>query len=586
MQETITDPARPRSLHRRQPPDARPGNLLDRIDDLLREVTYNNLYSVSLIHRPVDMGDAIVAIPAIADMSSEADTARRILDGSEDIASVSREGRSLLIAFSDTCLAELGGALEAGERTVLGTQDLLAGAPYIVDFCDPSPATALHAGYLRNIALGHALASALLAAGAHVARQTQIADVGRDIGEAIAGYVRHAAEADPASAGEKSDHFVARRRALYAYRPHTDTVPAGGAAAPAEALTPSLEDPQSLRYVEQRGDLADELLARLASGEREACDLWQTVRNWAVSGQNETLTRLGVRFDRTIFDSQYVPRIEPLLRLALAQGVVSKSTGDATALGTGPNGDAYLPLIDGHGAPTRDLRALTIWRSLMTEMTDITLIRLSSEERRDHLDEILRKLAPGAPVYPTAVLHGEVLTDQGIVDTRGDTTLLIDDLLDMLMAHEDLRRLALEERPSCGVEDLAALVLMGMCLDHPLRDPLILTPERVLEKDANIGWTLAEAWMKAWDPANDGQPRPEPEDRSYRFLTAQSQLYRPLLAHATECLDVRELVRFLVRVGRWYLDTPTGPSVGRVMRSLLCSGLTGAGLVRAPEVNK
>ena len=427
----------------------------------------------------------------------------------------------------------------------------------------------MHAGYLRNIALGHALASALAAAGGRVARQTQIADVGRDIGEALAGYMHHAKEADPASAGEKSDHFVARWRALYAYRSRNGTVPLDGTTSdgttsldgttsvgdaisregtvPVEDTLPLadtiptgdgtlsagelglLEDPQSLRYLEQSGDLADTLLARLASGEREVCDLWQTVRDWAVSGQNETLTRLGVRFDRTIFDSQYVPRIEPLLRLALAQGVVSRPSGDTLGFGTAADERSYLPLIDGRGAPTRDLRALTIWRSLMTEMTDITLIRLSSEERRDHLDEILRGLAPGAPVYPTAVLHGEVLTDQGIVGTRGDTTLLIDDLLDMLMAHEDLRRLAIEERPSCGAEDLAAIVLMGMCLDHPLRDPLILTPERVLDKEANIGWILTEAWTKAWDSRNDGRPRPEPEDRSYRFLAIQSQLYRRVL---------------------------------------------------------
>ena len=74
----------------------------------------------------------------------------------------------------------------------------------------------------------------------------------------------------------------------------------------------------------------------------------------------------------------------------------------------------HLPLIGADGLPTKDLRALTIWRSLMTEMTDVTLVRLTSEERRDNLDEILRGLAPGANVYPTAVLHAEVVTDRDV----------------------------------------------------------------------------------------------------------------------------------------------------------------------------
>jgi arginyl-tRNA synthetase len=455
------------------------------------------------------------------------------------------------IRLSDSRIAELRPPAE--RRLPPATRDLLKGAPYIVDFCDPSPTTALHAGYLRNIALGHALASTLEAAGAHVARQTQIADAGRDMGEAMAGFLRYEKEVDPATAGEKSDRFVGRLHMLGAHEPHED------------------------------GDLADTLLARLAAGEQEVRDLWQTVRDWAVSGQNETLARLGVRFERTIFDSQYAPRIEPLVRLALAQGVISGSQRGPLAFETNAAEHLSLPLISRDGLPTRDLRALTIWRSLMTEMTDVTLIRLTSEERRDNLDEILRGLAPGAKVYPTAVLHAEVITDRDL-GPRGESTLLIDDLLDMLMQHEELRAMAIEERPSCAAEDLAAMVLMGMCLDHPLHEALQITPERVLDSHSNAGWIFARAWIKAWDPYNDGGPLPLADDEHHRTLVAQAQLL-PVVDRAVKSLDVLRMVRFLARIGAWYLDTETDPAVGRIMRSLLGSGLTGLGLVRAPELN-
>jgi hypothetical protein len=473
-----------------------------------------------------------------------------------DIAQLDAPGELLFEApatqLGDARVAELA-ARPSGRRLPPASRDLLKDSPYIVDFCDPSPTTALHAGYLRNIALGHALASVLEAAGAHVARQTQIADAGRDMGEAMAGYLRYAREVDPATAQEKSDRFVGRLHALHAQEPHED------------------------------GDLADSLLARLASGEQEVLDLWHTVRDWAVSGQNETLARLGVRFERTIFDSQYVPRIEPLVRLALAQGVISGSARGPLVFETGVEARVQLPLISGDGLPTKDLRALTIWRSLMTEMTDVTLIRLSSEERRDNLDEILRGLAPGAKVYPTAVLHAEVVTDQD-VGPGGESTLLIDDLLDMLMEHEDLRSMAIEARPACATQDLAAMVLMGMCLDHPLHEALPITPERVLDSRANGGWTLARAWMKAWDPSNDGGPLPLADDEHYRSVVAQSQLL-PLLDRAVKGLDVLRLVRFLTRIGAWFLDTETDPAVGRIMRSLLSSGLGSVGLVRAQEVS-
>lgn len=453
------------------------------------------------------------------------------------------------IQISDSRVAELG-ARGAGRRQLPATRDLLKDVPYIVDFCDPSPTTALHAGYLRNIALGHALASALEAAGAHVARQTQIADAGRDMGEAMAGYLRYAEEVDPATAREKSDRFVGRLHAMHA---------------------------------KEQGGLADYLLARLAAGDPEIRDLWHTVRDWAVSGQNETLVRLGVRFDRTIFDSQYVPRIDPLVRLALAQGVIAGSPQGPLAFETDAPAEVHLPLIGSDGLPTKDLRALTIWRSLMTEMTDVTLIRLTSEERRDNLDEILRGLAPGSKVYPTAVLHAEVVTDRDD-GPGGESTLLIDDLLDMLLKHDELRSLAIEERPACAAQDLAAMVLMGMCLDHPLHEALTITPERVLDGQTNAGWTLARAWMKAWDPRNDGGPLPLADDEHYRSVAAQSQLL-PLLDRAVKGLDVLRLVRFLARIGSWYLDTDTDPAVGRIMRSLLSSGLGSLGLVRAQELS-
>jgi len=372
------------------------------------------------------------------------------------------------------------------------------------------------------------------------------------MGDAMAGYLRFADESDPAAAGEKSDRFVGR---LYAHQVQG----------------------------ERRDDaLVDLLLALLAAGDAPTRELWHAVRDWAVSGQNETLARLGVRFERTIFDSQYVARIEPLVRLALAQGVIGGTLQGPLVFDTDGRTPVHLPLIGVNGQPTKDLRALTIWRSLMTEMTDVTLVRLTSEERRDNLDEILRGLAPSGKVYPTAVLHAEVVTEQD-VGPGGESTLLIDDLLDMLLDHETLQALAIEERAGCAAQDLAAMALIGMCLDHPLHESLTITPERVLDED-NAGWTFARAWMKAWDPHNDGGPLPLADDEHHRSLVAQSQLL-PLVDRAVKGLDVLRLVRFLVRIGRWYLDTETDQAVGRIMRSLLSSGLSALGLVRQQEVN-
>jgi hypothetical protein len=43
------------------------------------------------------------------------------------------------------------------------------------------------------------------------------------------------------------------------------------------------------------------------------------------------------------------------------------------------------------------------------------------------------------------------------------------------------------------------------------------------------------------------------------------------------------LVRLLTHVSGWYLGTEADRTDGRIMRSLLSSGLTALGLVRTPE---
>ena len=64
-------------------------------------------------------------------------------------------------------------------------------------------------GHLRNLAIGNALAAALAQAGAQVERRSRISDMGRAMGEAMAGVMQSGRHTVGWSdADEKSDHFV------------------------------------------------------------------------------------------------------------------------------------------------------------------------------------------------------------------------------------------------------------------------------------------------------------------------------------------------------------------------------------------
>ena len=88
-----------------------------------------------------------------------------------------------------------GAALEAGAGAEAPLSDLAQGRRFSVQFWDPNATKALHMGHLRNLAIGNALAAALAQAGGQVERRSRISDMGRAMGEAMAGVMqsgRHA----------------------------------------------------------------------------------------------------------------------------------------------------------------------------------------------------------------------------------------------------------------------------------------------------------------------------------------------------------------------------------------------------------
>ena len=114
--------------------------------------------------------------------------------------------------------------------------------------------------------------------------------------EAVAGYLQYGDGATPADTGEKSDRFVGRLYARYVRESEDE----------AQVVDPG--DAPVAHDLDERDDLARSLLLRWDEGDAEALALWRTVRDWAVSGQDETLARLGVHFDRPIYDSDQHPR--------------------------------------------------------------------------------------------------------------------------------------------------------------------------------------------------------------------------------------------------------------------------------------
>lgn len=548
----------------------RTDNLLDAVETTLRAVDPTGFRVV-----PILRADAAADVSAIALKPEAAAAALEALQADPAIASVEQQGpQRFLMRCADERIAATGAGLEAGRFPGMETDDLRAGKRAIVDFCDPNATKALHVGHLRNIALGQAVSWALRAAGAHVERQSHIGDAGRSMGEAMAGYQRYAASQTPEQAGMKGDWFVGELYARYAREegPPADVHDA---------------DAPVARDLDERDDLAQQLLTEVEREDREAVELWRTVRDWAVAGQLETLDRLGVHFERIIYDSQRTQTSKRVAQLGIERGVFVKEERGTVAYLTGDDSYPVMPLTRADGFPTHHLRSVAMWRDMMLENPGWDLIHLSGDEWKAHVihaEELLTKLEPGVRVLPSLhICHGMVSSEvDGELSSSKGTAQLVDRLLDELAGREEVRALAREGTPMLSADDLVAIAVLGYCLDKPVHKGLVMpTVEHFLDPDHNTGWRIALAWCKAWESANDGAPDPAPDDPAYRHIVLQAQIHRRNLAVALEDLDLLKYVRYVGHLGGWYLDGDHDARVGRVMRAILVCGLGALGLVRA-----
>jgi arginyl-tRNA synthetase len=600
--------------------------VLDQLSQALSALAPRAAFSVIPLHNPRRDADAQVYYRGGVEWESPARAgklaaAREALAALPDVASVGTRGDSLTVRFADGRLARLGEQLEAGEGRPLDTRELLAGAEYLVNFCDANPTKALHIGHLRNIALGQALAGALAAAGARVTRQSQVSDYCRSMGEALAGYMELPEHITPRSMGVKSDHFVGECFGRYAARA-IEHPPAAGAQAPtpsaerpaseteepasgARETAAETEEPALSAEAEVRHDLPEELLERLRAGEPAVVERWRRLRGWALEGQNATLAALGVRLDRFVNESDSRPLTDRVLRAGLTGGVFTRTDSGAVVYETGADEYPRLLLARADGFPTQHLRTIALWKALRGPLDGTRSVELVGEEWHAYVRyherlvgelecppapapdaEPARRSEPRpapAPWHPTSnVIYGMVTVEGAAVKSSGGRPPLVDGLLERLSASRELGELAAQSEGRLQPRSLAATIALGFYLGRPTRKPVDLGLTEMLDLSGGVGWELARAAVHAWSPRYDGPPDPAPEEGRYRQTVLQSQVHRQLLARAVERLDVYELARFYGHLSRRYLAGDEDARTARVMRTLLTAGMGTLGLPGGP----
>ncbi len=493
------------------------------------------------------------------------------------VARLTRQESGAELLLDDDWIETLGQALLDGDAREDTLADLGYERRFTVQFWDANATKALHAGHLRNLALGNAIASALAQAGADVERRSLISDVGRAMGEAMAGVVNSGQHVHLWPSGNaKSDHFVGDCYAGYVKSGHA--LP-GASEQPEDSLT---------RELTMRGDAADKLIQRVLSGDHEALDLWSKTRAWAIAGQRKTLARLGIAFDRVFFESDYLPEMVALAEDGLREGRYRKRDDGVIFYATGHEDFDELPLVRGDGVPTQHMRALAYWLSA-PDMQESTSMQICGIEWGSHVTyrcQLMRQLMAQEAergeweMHPTeTVFHGMVARQKRALSSSHEGALLIDQLIERLDAQLEADPVGHRvRRTHPHPERIAPQVALGYFLTKPLTPEVEFDPDGLLVDRGSPGWDLAQAraHTAGGSPCDDA-PAEQPD---FRFAVVQSEVYRRHLRLAVQRLDVGPLARHIDHLARFALERGRSEHAARALATLLDRGARGLGLER------
>jgi arginyl-tRNA synthetase len=167
----------------------------------------------------------------------------------------------------------------------------------VIDFSSPNVAKPMHVGHIRSTFLGDCLARTLRLLGHRVITDNHIGDWGTQFGKLLVGWKKHL---DPAAL--KTDPIAEMER-LYKL-----------------VNAASEADEKILEAARQE-------LVKLQSGDEENLRIWREMIALSQKQFDTIYGRLGVKFDHTLGESFYNPRLKPLVDELVAKGIARESEG-------------------------------------------------------------------------------------------------------------------------------------------------------------------------------------------------------------------------------------------------------------------
>ena len=249
-----------------------------------------------------------------------------------------------------------------------------------------------------------------------------------------------------------------------------------------------------------------------------------------ISGQRKTLSRLGVSFDKVIFESDFLPEVRELTNTGLSVGTLTRRHGDRMVMYETEREELEeMPLVRADGLPTQHMRALAYWAA-GPELDEFTSLQVCGTEWFSHVTcrrQLMDALGVGLAAnghgsargggFPTHdVFHGMVARERETITSSKEGALLIDDLAEWVeteISGDPQRASVRQGHPH--PDRIPAQVALGYFLLQPTTKRVDFEPSKLLNEGRSLGWDLARA------QSDHGASKPDAgspaEDPDYRF---------------------------------------------------------------------
>lgn len=293
----------------------------------------------------------------------------------------------------------------------------------MVEYLSPNTNKPLHLGHMRNGCLGMAISNILEASGYEIVKANLINDRGVHICKSMLAWQRWGEGKTPESAGKKGDHFVGDWYVRFSKEADKD---------------PAIETE------------AQEMLKRWEDGDEEILKNWRMMNEWVYQGFAETYERLGLFFDRFIYESDTYKLGKDIIADGLKKGIffIDEQGNTSYSLPVAEFG------LDKTGQPKKvtvlrhDGTSLYMTQDIGTALMKVTEYNLNrsiyvvGSEQIHHFKSLFKMLESLGYEWASGCYHlayGMVYLPEGKMKSREGKVVDADNLMD------EMRDLAIEE---------------------------------------------------------------------------------------------------------------------------------------------